>query len=335
MRKLLLTLAALCMLAAPTFAQTITPQGRLTLTSGMPVMNADTTGAGTIYYDCYNGNVVPVGATPTNLTIPGCEASVALSATNNLAGGIYDIFAIDNTGTLALCIGPAWATPPSSGFGGARGTGAGTTQIDNTNGGLWTNSNSLAHCYNGATDYGSVAAHAATYLGSFYATAAGQTAMQFHPARAAGGTNNFMALYNAYNRVLMLSQSQDSNNWTYAAATWRMADNSVSNRISYLDGLEQSQAVVSYVCGAQPPSGNSASISVIFNGSSAPAGLIGYYYAAANSDHNLYAGNTNMSLGLSYVQAMEAREYGSGTVSFFADTGDGSVRQSLNLFVPM
>src|SRR5689334_1222868 len=36
------------------------PQGRLTLTSNTPVMTADATGQGTIYYTPYQGNQLPV-----------------------------------------------------------------------------------------------------------------------------------------------------------------------------------------------------------------------------------------------------------------------------------
>lgn len=302
-------------LATPIAAQTITPQGRLTLTSGAPVMVADVTGATTVYYDCYAGNTVPVGATPTNLTIGSCEVSMGLSSTNVAAGSVYDVFAVNNAGTLAICAGPAWSSTSS------RGTGAGTTQIDQTNGGLWTNANALTHCYGGSsgtTDYGSVAAHASTYLGSLYATTAGQTGMQFQPSPAAGGTNNILGLYNAYNRVPIRAISRESTaSWTYASTTWRPANNSTSNRITWLDGLAQSQAAGSYAVDCNTGGNTNCLIGVAFNSTTAtPGGITGYEY---NTEGEIAGGDIKTGLGLNYVQAMEARgSTGTATLTFWS-----------------
>lgn len=244
-RRVILGLLALLALAGPLSAQTITPQGRLSLSSSA-VMTADVTGASTIHYVCYSGNVVPVGATPTNLTIGSCDVTMGLDAVTPhiAAGSAYDMFGVSNGGTLALCAGPAWSTTTS------RGTGAGTTEINQTNGGLWTNANSLTNCWGGAsgtTDFGPVAAGAGTYLGSLFATANGQTGLQIAPAPAVGGSNSVVYLYNAYNRIPTRYTGSDSTaTWTYATATWRPADNSTSNRITWFDGLGLSQVSASY-----------------------------------------------------------------------------------------
>lgn len=328
-------LAALLALAAalPVTAQTITPQGRLTLTSGTPVMTTGLSAATTIYYACYTGNIVPVGSSPTNLTIGSCNISMGLAAANHLSGSVYDIFGVNNAGTLTLCTGPAWTSTTG------RGTGAGTTELTQTNGGLWTNANSMTNCYGGAagtTNYGAVSANAGTYLGSFYATANGQTEMQFAPTPAAGGTNNFLALYNAYNRVLTRSMSRDSTaSWTYNSATWRSANNSASNRITWLDGLQQSSVVASYNVGCQPPVNNACAASVDFDSTSAtPAGVVGFGFNAnlANNidDFNFAGGDTTIGLGLHYAQAMEARLVGAGTITYWSASNQ---RGALTLFM--
>jgi hypothetical protein len=330
MRKPLLALLALLVLAGGASAQTITPQGRLTLTSGKPVMTADVTAATTIYYACMYGNVVPVGAGgPTNLTIGSCQISMGLAAANHLSGSVYDIFGVSNAGTLVICTGPAWTSAT------ARGTGAGTTELTQTNAGLWTNANSMTNCYGGAagvTDYGTVNANAGTYLGSFYATANGQTAMQFAPAAAAGGTNNFLALYNAYNRVPMRSMSQDSTaSWTLTVASgWTTAKASTANRITWLDGLQQSQVSASYVVFAGPNASTNTQprCGVLFNATSGtPSGLIG---GDATNNTNIgapcAAGNSAVLLGLNYAQAMEQAI--TATAAFF---GNGT--QALTLFM--
>jgi hypothetical protein len=295
------------------------PQGRLTLTTGTPVMRADVTAATTIYYDTFIGNQVPVGG--TMLTIGSDEISMGLDAgvPHAAANTVYDIFGISNSGTLVIAIGPAWintatvtttvATPcvvswtahglsegspvvftgaglptgitagttyfvsrspaantfnisttvanaaagtlvnttgtstgTQTGTNGTsiRGTGAGTTELQLSNG-VWTNKNSLTHAWGGAsgtTDYGAVSANAGTYLGSVYITANGQTEMTINPTSAGGGTNNKLGLYNAYNQVNLTALCMDSTaSWTYATATYQPLDNSVSNRITYLDGL--------------------------------------------------------------------------------------------------
>ena len=314
---------AVAFCSLPAGAQTITPQGRLTLTSGTPVMTGDVVGATTIYYDCYAGNTVPVGATPTNLTIPSCETSMGLSSTNIASGSVYDVFAVSNSGALVICAGPAWSSTTT------RGTGSGTTQIDQTNGGLWTNTNALAHCYGGSagtTDYGTVAANAGTYLGSLYATAAGQTTMQFAPTPAGGGTANILGLYNAHNRVPLRSVERDSHgNWSYGTDTWRPADNSTSNRITWLDGLGQSQVSASYAnsawcspCSAVPV------IGVDFNSATAiPGGIVGFISVGSGNILEGAGGNTAILLGVNYAQAMEIVD--GGTADFVGGQDNSSL----------
>lgn len=320
MKILLIILLVLNAFLGSASAQTITPQGRLTLTSGSPVMSVDVTAATTVYYACYAGNVVPVGASPTNLTISACQVSMGLSTSNVLSGSLYDVYAINNGGSLAICAGPAWTSTTS------RGSGAGTAEVNQTNGGLWTNANSLTNCYGGgagSTDYGPISTNAGTLLGTLYATANGQTAVQITPAAAAGGSANVVGLYNAYNRVLVRSSNQDSTaSWTIASATWRAANNSNSNRITYVDGLGQSQVSASYVVGCQPPINNACVVGVNFDATTgAPPGILGYVFnpnqTGVTVDHQLAGGATNIALGLHYAQAMEARGFGAGTISFF------------------
>lgn len=311
-------LLALALLAGAAHAQTITPQGRLTLSSATPVQTADMSGASTVYYDCYNGNVVPVGSSPSNLTIGSCEISMVLAAANVLSGSVYDIFGVSNSGTLVICVGPAWSSTTS------RGTGAGTTELDQTNGGLWTNKNSLTNCYGGGagtTNYGSVSAHAGTYLGSLYATANGQTTLQFAPAAAAGGSHPVVGLYNAYNRVVSVTMEQDSTaSWTYSTTTWRALNNNSNNRITWLDGLGQSRVIASFVVGCLPAVNVTCQTGVNIDSTSAtPGGVYGNSYnanLASNADDmELAAGTTYIGLGVHYAQAMEIRAFGSSTIT--------------------
>lgn len=121
-----------------------------------------------------------------------------------------------------------------------RGTGAGTAELQLKNG-IWTNKNAIT-LFNNSVSSGSIAANQATYLGTFYCTANGQTGMALKPAAAAGGTANILGLYNAYNRVRTIAMSRDatSTSWTYAVNTWRESNGNVANRITYVDGLAES-----------------------------------------------------------------------------------------------
>lgn len=298
----------------------VTPQGRLTLTTGTPVMTADATAQTTVYYDCQVGNNVPVAG--NNLTITSCEISMGLDAgvPHIASGSVYDIFAVNNSGSPALCAGPAWSSTTS------RGTGAGTTELQRDSYGFWANKNSLTHCWGGAsgtTDFGTVSANSGTYLGSFYATANGQTGMQFSPTPASGGTNNVVALYNAYNRVAFRSMAKDStSSWTYNANTWRSANNSNSNRITWLDGLSQSQVNASYVCNTQMASGAfGPECGINFDSTSAtPGGLVsdlGPQGTNTTWNRQHHGEDFTTALGLHYAQAME--KVRSGTATFFTN----------------
>jgi len=309
------------------------PQGRLTLQSGQPVQNADQTGVSTVYYDCYTGNQVPVGSSPALLTIGSCEISMGLDAvTPHIAiSTLYDIFGISNSGSLALCTGPAWSSTT------ARGSGAGTTELQ-LNTGIWTNKNSLTHCWGGAsgtTDYGSISANAGTYLGSLYATGTGQTSMTILPAAASTGPNSFLGLYNAYNRVPIKASALDSTtSWAYTTATWRTANNSSNNRISFIDGLQQSQFDTSYVVLANPANaaGECYSALNLTSTSATPTHICGMastvtatlgFGDSINCIQNFYP-----QIGLAYVQAMEE---GDGTHSCRFDANGTYQFLSINI----
>lgn len=179
-----------------------TPQGRLTLTSGSPVMNTTTNNVSTIYYAAYWGGQVPVynGTSWVSLAIGSNEISTSLGSSTVLSGNLYDLFAINVTGTLVIAYGPAWSSSTSGSS--SRGTGSGTTQLTKTNG-LLTNANAITvfSGASGGTSH-SLAANTGTYLGTFYATANGQTSVDFF---SNSGGPITIGLYNAYNRENLIA----------------------------------------------------------------------------------------------------------------------------------
>lgn len=305
----------------------IRPQGRATLQTGVPVMTADQTAKSTIFYDTYDtGNLVPVynGSRWVYLVIGADEISMGLDAvTPHIASGsAYDIWAFSVAGVLTIGAGPAWSSTTS------RGTGAGTTEWQWLNG-VRVNKNSLTHVWGGAsgtTDLGSIPAQQATLVCSFYATANGQTGMAFAPAAASGGGNPFLALYNAYNRVPVMSRSQDSGGsagYTYASTTWRTVRASSSNRVTWFDGLQESFIDVS--CG-HLAKGFGTVGATIDSTTNAPVNSgQGIGDAGATSTTHIHVSDTFPPLlGLHFAQAMEVGA--SGTATFFTG-GTSPARQ--------
>ncbi len=180
------------------------------------------------------------GALPTGITA-GTIYFVAKSPAANTFN-ISTTVANAAAGTLVATSGSQSGTHTGTNHTTARGTGAATTELQLKNG-VWTNKNAIT-LFNNSVSSGSVAANKATYLGSFATPgAAGQTSMYYAPAAAAGGSNNCLCLYNAYNRVKTWTRNRNSDStWTYASTTvWHAADTNVAGRNLFLDGLQQSQ----------------------------------------------------------------------------------------------
>jgi len=199
------------------------PQGRLTLVSGSPVMTSNQSGVGTIYYDPYKGNQEPIWNGTSYTTTTLAELSLVLSSSAALSGSNYDLFLAVNSGTPTLCQGPAWSS----------GTARSTTLSYNS--GLLANASSMS-CVPTGSPF-TVGAGAGLYVGTFQASANGQTSWVPLPAAAAGGGNAKLFLWNEYNRVLVSAASMDNTaSWVYSTAAWEAADASNSNRISVVQG---------------------------------------------------------------------------------------------------
>lgn len=219
------------------------PQGRLTLASNTPVMSASQTAQTTIYYTStaagknvpvYNGTAVVVRQLCAANTAGACELSVALGA-NWLTNSNYDWFVGLDGGTLRLCSGPDWSAGAVAGSNAvgasARGTGAGSTELENFDG-LLTNKNSMACRYNNATTF-TCAVHKCTYLGTARTGSAGQISFTY------GGSGIAANLYvwNAYQQTNICTNAYDStSSWTYLSTTIRQANASTVNQINFITG---------------------------------------------------------------------------------------------------
>src|SRR5262245_605577 len=210
------------------------PGGRLTLTSGVPVMFTSTAGGTFVYYTPYVHNQILIynGSTftPTTFTelvqatADATKSPVAVSPVSN-----YDIFVWNDAGTMRATRGPAWSTAT------ARGSGAGTTELVRVQG-VWLNAQNIT---NGP------AAQRGTYVGTIRSNGSAQIDYILGAA-AAGGTAAFLGVWNCYNRRQVAAKVSDTtSSWNYSSTTIRQANGSAGNRISFVMGLGEDGIPVS------------------------------------------------------------------------------------------
>jgi hypothetical protein len=92
----------------------MTPQGRLTLSSGVPVMTSSVASAAGVYYTPYIGNVIPLYDGANFIATQFAEIAISLGS-NWAANSNYDIFVALDAGTVRLCTGPAWTSDTGRG----------------------------------------------------------------------------------------------------------------------------------------------------------------------------------------------------------------------------
>lgn len=300
----------------------VNPQGRLTLTSNTPVMIADATAQSSVYYAPYVGSYYPWYSGATWSMRAFTQLTMALDTTNQVSGSLYDLFVWNDGGTDKIGAGPAWSSTT------ARGTGAGTTELELKDG-VWTNKNSITLKNGAGAGVTGVAANTATYVGTIYCTANGKTGMAFTPTAAAGGTNNILGLYNAYNRVRYSAVSRGtSTGYTYGTAAWRAANASSADRVNFVDGLQQSPATGARNQFLLSTGGQHAQTGMALNSTNTvPNVAVNMYNGAVGgvSVQDAWA----PVLGFNYVQAVEYATGGTQTFADVAATQVGSLRVTL------
>ncbi len=232
------------------------PQGRLTLQANTPVMTTTQSAQTTLRYDCYIGNQVPyyTGTADAIDTVTSCEATDAMvsaaSAGQVVSGQVYDVWWV-HSGANRICLAMSTAAGGGGGWasdtaGSATARGTGYSQLDRSTRPYTTNKNAIANCFNGATNYGSVAVNQATYLGTVLASANGQISWTLG-ASASGGTAAVLGVWNMYNRVSVGTTVTDSGaTYTYTSATVQQARASAGNQIKFVLGLAEDAVLASY-----------------------------------------------------------------------------------------
>jgi len=304
----------------------VTPGGRLTLTSGTPVLTGDVTAATTIYYSPYTHRWVPIwnGTNFTNCDI-GAELSniTTNSSTGNAgpaavgASKVNDLFIWLSSGTYYLTRGPDWTNDTTR-----------SAALVQKNG-VWVNNVAIT---NGPGQF------FGTYVGTVRSNSSSQIDMKFGSAAASGGSAAWIGIWNMHNRVSIPVASKDSaNTWAGAPTVsggWRAAAGSNSARVSFVRGLDEDAVHSSY-------SGTIASSAALPNGVAVGVGLdttsgfTGVSWLAALSSNAIASGTGHYiglpGIGFHFVQAVEYLSTSStsagSAASWYGDNGS-TVSQS-------
>jgi hypothetical protein len=299
---------------------TAIPQGYLTPTSGTPVISSGVTAGATVYYTPFMGNLCPIYSGSSMVVTEFDELTLSLVA-SHVASAIYDCFIINDAGTVRLVTGPAWNAATAGS--GARGSGAGTTQISRAVGGIWTNTVAMTARY-GATTV-AVDANKGTYVGSIHMDG---TNAQLS-CLIAYGQNRKFGIWNAYNRQNRILKAGDPTaSWTYNTASYRASNGSSDNKITVFSGLAEE----TYDCTLRQNTNIATAGQIVTPGigynsttnSSGYAGSAGIATASVGASHRqIILANyiAAPALGINNIQALE---YGGGaaTCTFYGAEAD-------------
>lgn len=287
------------------------PGGRITLSSATPVMTSDVSNSASIYYTPYKHDKVPLydGSNwsmttfteLTNTTTDSTKNPAAVGADSN-----YDLFVWSDSGTIRLGRGPAWTSAT------ARGTGAGTTELERVNG-IWVNKIAIT---NGP------AAQRGIYVGTVRSDASSTIDWELG-GTGAGGDAIVLNVWNAYNQEYVMAETKDStDSWVYTTASWRAANNSALMRASFVVGLPG--AFVSAVFNGMAIAANSW-VGVCLDATNTYTGRTGACQITAGIAYSAGAYDGPVSIGSHYISAVEQ---GSATSTFYGDGGAPTYAQN-------
>jgi len=173
---------------------------RLTLTTGVPVTITDVTGAGTLYFTPYKGNLISLYTSSAWKVFSTSEISISLSGYTS--GKPYDVFVYDNGGTPTLLT---------------------TVWTDDT-----TRATSLAYQDGVLVQSGTPAYR---YVGTIYTSGTGTTEDSV--------TKRYVwNYYNRVIRNVAVQETGSASH-DYTTATWRNMNNSASNAVKILRGVAE------------------------------------------------------------------------------------------------
>ncbi len=293
----------------------VIPQGYLTLVTGTPVITSDQTAKTSVFYTPDQGALLPI-PDGTNFSVKEFSELTLSLVSNHVANSIYDVFGFLDPSdgvTIRIGTGPAWTTVTAGS--GARGTGAGTTELFRLKG-LLVNA-VAATMRNGSTTY-SVALKKAIYLGSIYMDGTnGQVS-----CHVSYGQSRKWAISNAYNRRRIYLKAGDGTaSWNYTTATYRAADGSTANSLTAFSGLADEEFQFSRYQNVGNSSANLyVAAGIGFNSTSATSGFASQLsIPAASAGPMSIPVSTYVappSLGINVITALEKSD-ATGTTTWY------------------
>lgn len=282
------------------------PQGRLTLTTATPVMASTTSGQTTVYYAPYAGRYVPLydGSSYTMTDIGGELSQATTDSTKSPAAVTtntnYDLFVWNDGGTYRCTRGPAWSS------GTARGTGAGTTELERVAGFL----------LNKVSITNGPAANRGTYVGTIRTNGSSQVDFIVPTAPAAGGTAGVIGVWNAYNRVDWSALNAESaNSWSYTTGTVRQVNASAGMQTAFVSGLAEGIVFAEYVCWSTG-GGTNGRIGIGYDSTSVFSGTTGAAVGQSSTINGVAAYRRPVEIGWHTVAALE---YGAASLVYYGD----------------
>lgn len=274
------------------------PQGRLTLASGTPIMGTSYASINALYYTPCTGDLVPLYDGTNLIPTVFSELGITMGTSDWGANTNYDVFVVNDAGTIRLVTGPAWTTAST------RGTGAGTTELERVKG-LVFNKQAMSARYSPSGTM-SVAARRGTYVGTIHTAGAGSINYLFGSVGAGGVAADF-GIWNMYNRAPVSTFVGDNTaSWTHTtAATWRPANNSSTIRVSQVRGMDEDPVNVKYTVNGYASAGAIAAVGIGVNSTTAFSGQTMTNNFTSNAIGTLGSYHGLAGLGYTYVTALE------------------------------
>ena len=267
--------------------------GRLTLTTNVPIPTSDVTGATTVYFTPFRGNLIAVHDGDHWQVLAFSQLAIALGS--DAANTNYDVFAYYSSGAVAI-ERTAWTNDSTRAVA--------LTTLD----GVYVKSSDTTR----------------RYIGTYRTTGTvGQTE----------DSASKRLVWNYYNRVprnLRVLETTDS--WTYTTAARRQANNNTANQVAVVIGVaEVAVNVFVSVVGSNTTAGVNFSASIGADSTSTEAANVimnyttaqvaGYGIAAAASLVTMPAAGYHFYAWLEYSNA-------SGTTTWYGDAAVPTVMQS-------
>lgn len=255
----------------------MTVGGRLTLVTATPVMTSTQSAKTTVYFTPYVGNTVPIYDGTSWVATHFTELSLALDSNSghtgyHQSGKNFDLFIINDNGTVRLASGPAWTND--------------TTRAENISylDGFLCSDASIVLRYGSLVGDTVTYTGRALYVGTMRASADGQTQFVFGTVAAPPVAAAFF-LWNMYNRVQVTSSLGEATaTWTYNSTTPREIRGDTTAIFSFVVGVAEDAVDATYTAASSNAgTGDYLIVGFGYDVTNAFSGVVGSHINTANA----------------------------------------------------